>query len=170
MQIAFGCSVFRGAKRSGFPELNLIAAAVRAAVFALNAAANTAAPLEFEPTAASLRPLARKVLLDASGLMASRGSWSIEEDEAMAANQYEIEFIGGPFDGHHQSLSIPVNSLAETVALPVSRNIFRLLAGYHAAPDAPATSIAIYELEIIGSQRRYYFLGATSSSQPFAET
>jgi hypothetical protein len=103
--------------------------------------------------------------------MDSRGSWSIEEEEeTMAANQYEIEFIGGPFDGHRQSLSIPVNSLAETVALPVSRNIFRLLAGYQAAPDAPATSIAIYELEIIGSQRRYYFLGATSSSQPFAET
>lgn len=88
----------------------------------------------------------------------------------MAANHYEIEFIGGPFDGHRQSLSIPVNSLAETVALPVSRNIFRLLAGYQAAPEAPATSIAIYELEIIGGQRRYYFLGATSSSQPFAET
>ncbi|HVX64808.1 MAG TPA: hypothetical protein VHC19_29590 [Pirellulales bacterium] len=81
-----------------------------------------------------------------------------------------VEFIGGPFDGHRQALSIPADSLADTVALPVSRNIFQLLAGQPNAPMAPATSVAIYELEVINDRRRYYFLGATSAAQPFAET
>ena len=88
----------------------------------------------------------------------------------MAATPYEIEFIGGPFDGHRQTVSIPVASLADTVALPVSRNIFRLLAGQSSMPGDAATSIAIYELEELHGRQRYYFLGATSSSQPFAET
>ena len=87
----------------------------------------------------------------------------------MASTPYEIEFIGGPFDGHRQTVSIPVASLADTVALPVSRNIFRLLSGCNSVPGEAATSIAIYELEELHGQQRYYFLGATSSSQPFAE-
>lgn len=88
----------------------------------------------------------------------------------MAATPYEIEFIGGPFDGHRQMVSIPAASLADTVALPVSRNIFRLLAGHRSVPGEPATSIAIYELDELRGRQRYFFLGATSSAQPFAET
>lgn len=80
-----------------------------------------------------------------------------------------VEFIGGPFDGHRQALSLPADALAETVALPVSRNIFQLLAGLPNGPTAIATSVAIYELEVINDRRRYYFLGATSAAQPFAE-
>ena len=87
----------------------------------------------------------------------------------MASTPYEIEFIGGPFDGHRQTVSIPVTSLADTVALPVSRNIFRLLSGCNSVPGESTTSIAIYELEALHGKQRYYFLGATSSSQPFAE-
>ena len=88
----------------------------------------------------------------------------------MAATTYLIEFIGGPFDGHRQTISIPAESLAETVALPVRRNIFQMLNGQTGAPDTPTTSIAIYELEVIHGRRRYYFLGATSATKPFAET
>lgn len=87
----------------------------------------------------------------------------------MAATPYEIEFIGGPFDGHRQMVTIPAASLADTVALPVSRNIFRLLAGHRSVPGEVATSIAIYELDELRGRQRYFFLGATSSTQPFAE-
>ncbi len=81
-----------------------------------------------------------------------------------------VEFIGGPFDGHRQMLSLPADSLAETVALPVSRNIFQMLAGHSHAVEAPVTSVAIYELEVLDDRRRYFFLGATSATQPFTES
>ena len=40
-----------------------------------------------------------------------------------------VEFMGGPYDGHCQSVP-SAESLADTVALPVNRNIFRMLSGY----------------------------------------
>jgi hypothetical protein len=76
--------------------------------------------------------------------------------------------MGGPYDGHRQMVPAP-ESLAETVALPVNRNIFRLLSGLPAAGDVRTTSIAIYELEAVDGSPRYYFLGATSPAEPFAQ-
>ncbi|OYV88951.1 MAG: hypothetical protein B7Z73_07460, partial [Planctomycetia bacterium 21-64-5] len=60
-------------------------------------------------------------------------------------------------------------ALAETVALPVNRNIFRMLSGLPAMVGARTTSIAIYELEKAEDCVRYYFLGATSAAEPFAQ-
>ncbi|HEV3343945.1 MAG TPA: hypothetical protein VG125_26460 [Pirellulales bacterium] len=79
-----------------------------------------------------------------------------------------VEFIGGPYDGHRQTVPSP-EGLAETVALPVNRNIFRMLSGLPAAGDAHTTSIAIYELEALDGSPRYYFLGTTSAAEPFAQ-
>lgn len=79
-----------------------------------------------------------------------------------------VEFVGGPYDGHCQTVPTP-DALAATVALPVNRNIFRLLSGLPAAGDARTTSIAIYELELVESWPRYYFLGTTSPAEPFAQ-
>ncbi|HWB08478.1 MAG TPA: hypothetical protein VG826_04615 [Pirellulales bacterium] len=80
-----------------------------------------------------------------------------------------VEFIGGPYDGHRQMVPAP-EALADTVALPVNRNIFRMLSGLPAAGDARTTSIAIYELDEIDGSARYYFLGTTSPAEPFAQT
>lgn len=79
-----------------------------------------------------------------------------------------VEFIGGPYDGHRQMVPTP-EALAETVALPVNRNIFRMLSGLPTAGDARTTSIAIYELEALDGSPRYYFLGTTSPAEPFAQ-
>ncbi|HET6879593.1 MAG TPA: hypothetical protein VFI31_05550 [Pirellulales bacterium] len=79
-----------------------------------------------------------------------------------------VEFIGGPYDGHQQSVP-SADALADTVALPVNQNIFRLLSGLPASENVRNTSIAIYELEMVEGAAKYYFLGATSGAEPFAQ-
>jgi hypothetical protein len=79
-----------------------------------------------------------------------------------------VEFIGGPYDGHEQSVP-SADALADTVALPVNRNIFRMLSGLPATENVRTTSIAIYELEMADGAARYYFLGTTSAAEPFAQ-
>jgi len=79
-----------------------------------------------------------------------------------------VEFVGGPYDGHRQSVPSP-EALVDTVALPVNRNIFRMLSGLPATGNARTTSIAIYELEAVDGSPRYYFLGTTSAAEPFAQ-
>ncbi|HVX11185.1 MAG TPA: hypothetical protein VHC22_08400 [Pirellulales bacterium] len=80
-----------------------------------------------------------------------------------------VEFIGGPYDGHRQGVP-SAEELADTVALPVNRNIFRMLSGLPATEPVRTTSIAIYELEMMEGAARYYFLGTTSPAEPFAQT
>jgi hypothetical protein len=72
-----------------------------------------------------------------------------------------VEFIGGPYDGHRQRVPTP-EALTDTVALPVNRNIFRMLSGLPATGEARTTSVAIYELEIVDDSPRYYFVGTAS--------
>jgi len=81
---------------------------------------------------------------------------------------YQVEFIGGPFDGHRQPISIPPTALASMAAFPISHNIFRLLNNEADVPDAPPSSLAIYELAVVDEQPRYHFLGAASAAQPIA--
>jgi hypothetical protein len=83
---------------------------------------------------------------------------------------YQVEFIGGPFDGHRQPISIPLTALAAMAAFPISRNIFHLFDGVSREPDAPTTSLAIYELAVVDEQPRYHFLGSASTAHPIAET
>jgi hypothetical protein len=71
---------------------------------------------------------------------------------------YRVQFLGGPFDGHVQAVRLPPNCLAKLVALPVSREIFQMLAGQRPAPRTPVTSEALYQLEEMGSQPCYRFL------------
>lgn len=87
----------------------------------------------------------------------------------MQATTNRVEFLGGPFDGHRQIVAVP-ESLAETVALPVNQNVYRMLAGLPAQGNVPTTSIAVYELDASDGHPRYFFLGATSPAEPFAQT
>ena len=50
----------------------------------------------------------------------------------------EINFIGGPYDGHVQTFVVPTDRLFRKMAVPVNRNVFRALAGMPRGPEAPA--------------------------------
>lgn len=79
---------------------------------------------------------------------------------------YKIEFIGGPYDGYRQTLATPFGELAEIVALPVSRDIYRLLDGETRGQGVPITSVAVYQLEKSGNSWRHRFLGGASPQIP----
>ena len=64
----------------------------------------------------------------------------------MIRREVKIEFIGGPFDGHTQSVFAPPASSKSTLALPVNENVFRMLDGKESGPASPSPTVALYEL------------------------
>ena len=76
--------------------------------------------------------------------------------------QYQIEFIGGPFDGHLQDISLAPGELAEMVLLPVNENMLRMVQGQHRGPKAVPTSVAMYSLEQHEGRWRYRYGWAAS--------
>ena len=76
-----------------------------------------------------------------------------------------VEFIGGPFDGHVHLASFPPDELAPLASLPVNENMFRMLENHPPRVKAPATSVAVYELQHAGGTWRYRFLGSTAASE-----
>ena len=80
-------------------------------------------------------------------------------------SRYTIEFIGGPFDGHHQTLSIAPEELAPEAVMPVSRNMFRLMEARVPTRSEPLTSIAIYRRDESADGCRYRFVAARSPTQ-----
>jgi hypothetical protein len=75
---------------------------------------------------------------------------------------YIVEFVGGPFDGYRQAVSIPPDDLAPQLALPVNRTIFRLFEGRMPAKGTPITSIAFYRQDVSHGCICYRFLAARS--------
>lgn len=75
-----------------------------------------------------------------------------------------LEFVGGPFDGHHQSIAVLPDQLAQTVALPVNENVFRMLDGKLRGPAQPSRTVALYELHQ-GAPWQYRFLGSRMASE-----
>lgn len=69
-----------------------------------------------------------------------------------------IEFIGGPFDGYCQAFEEPSERLAETVALPVNENVFRMLEGQSRGPAQPTRTVALYER--FDRDHRFFFTGS----------
>lgn len=69
---------------------------------------------------------------------------------------FEIEFIGGPYDGHKQRLES--GCPAEVVAWMVCRDAFRLLSGDESRSGRPITGVAIYELRLVQGLFQYRFL------------
>ena len=72
----------------------------------------------------------------------------------------EVEFIGGPYDGHKELLGSACP--AEELAWIVCEDVFRLLAGKDRRKHGRITSVAIYELEVVDGLFHYRFLGAIS--------
>lgn len=77
----------------------------------------------------------------------------------MAERSIQLEFVGGPFDGHSQSFSPPLCELGSTVALPINDNVFRMLAGRRRGPASESRNVALYELFGREGRWRYYFVG-----------
>lgn len=82
----------------------------------------------------------------------------------MKQTQIFVEFVGGPFDGHSQSLAASEDELATTVALPVNDNVFRMLEGKLRGPARPSRTVALYVLSRDGNWR-YHFLGSRMASE-----
>lgn len=74
----------------------------------------------------------------------------------MLAARY-IEFLGGPFDGHCQRVSLEPEELAGVALLPVSRTVFGWLEGQAQPVETRVTSVAVYHLELTGAVCRYRF-------------
>lgn len=73
---------------------------------------------------------------------------------------FEVEFIGGPYDGHKELIGS--GPPAEELAWIVCEDVFRLLAGKDDRKHGTITSVAIYELEVVDGLFHYWFLGAIS--------
>lgn len=74
----------------------------------------------------------------------------------------EVEFVGGPFDGHRQAIGRPSDGEQEVVAIPVNENVFRMLAGRPRLSRLEPTSVAVYELRRHRGEYRYYFMVSES--------
>ncbi len=78
-----------------------------------------------------------------------------------------IEFIGGPFDGH-------IESIADDDEMPpelwwmVNANVFWLLDGKPHGLRQPITSVALYNIQTRADENRYVFLGAVSLDELLA--
>jgi hypothetical protein len=77
----------------------------------------------------------------------------------------EIEFVGGPYDGHKEScFTRPIHLPADVVWL-VCEDVFRLLDGKDRCPGGAMTSVALYKLDADSGTCRYRFAGAVSVKQ-----
>ena len=78
-----------------------------------------------------------------------------------------IEFIGGPFDGHMQTIFAPPASYKSTLALPVNENVFRMLEGKDAGPARLSPTVALYELYDLqeDGERQYRYIGTRPAAE-----
>ena len=74
----------------------------------------------------------------------------------------EIEFIGGPYDGHKEPCFTSPTHLSAEVVWLVCDDAFRLLAGKDHHSGGSLTSVAVYELEVSNGRFRYWFARAIS--------
>ncbi|MCA9125061.1 MAG: hypothetical protein H6822_02620 [Planctomycetaceae bacterium] len=69
----------------------------------------------------------------------------------------EVEFVGGPFDGHRQTIRLSKEDCQQAIVIPVNENAYRRLAGLSPVPNAGASSYAVYELRKRDREYCYYF-------------
>ena len=71
---------------------------------------------------------------------------------------YTLEFMGGPYDGYTQVVSIPQENLLAMVSLPVNRNVLQVIQGDPPGAESPTRTVAMYELHEAPFGWRYQFL------------
>jgi hypothetical protein len=77
----------------------------------------------------------------------------------------EIRFIGGPLDGYRETRPPGQVGLAEVLAVPINSNLLTALVGERRGPKKPASSVAVYELQILDGVVEYRFVGQTTARQ-----
>lgn len=80
-------------------------------------------------------------------------------------NQRDVEFVGGPFDGHVY-VGAGARQIAEYVAVPVNARTLSLLDGKGEGKKGAASSVAVYQLQRTGNGWRYLFV-AVAPPQDF---
>lgn len=78
---------------------------------------------------------------------------------------FQIEFMGGPFDGHKLPCAARPLHLPADIIWFVCDDVFRLFAGKVGPPDGSINSVALYKLEAGGGACRYRFAGTASAAQ-----
>jgi hypothetical protein len=68
-----------------------------------------------------------------------------------------IQFIGGPLDGHRQTLSQRNRGLPKSLNLEFTSKTYRVLDKQSSMPNVPA-SLAVYELKVKDVVPTYYFV------------
>lgn len=72
---------------------------------------------------------------------------------------FQVEFLGGPYDGHQQTCSHKIR-LPTQVIWPVCADAFALLNGTIRCRTGTITSIALYEIAWESGAVRYRFMRA----------
>lgn len=89
----------------------------------------------------------------------------MRDGDADQLQHFEIEFIGGPYDGHKEPCFVrPIHLPADLVWF-VCEDVFRLLDGGDLCSGGSITSVALYELERVNGTCRYRFVGAISAKE-----
>jgi hypothetical protein len=74
---------------------------------------------------------------------------------------FQTEFVRGPYDG----LEVMCPVLADAVAMPVSRNVLRRMAGDFTGEPSPVSTLAVYRLCKKDNRSRYEYLGSLPTSR-----
>jgi hypothetical protein len=81
----------------------------------------------------------------------------------MPSRIVQIQFVGGPYDGHVQAFGDP--GLLNHLSLPVSENMLPLLKGEKLGPSTPINSLARYALRQVVDDWQYQFVELISARE-----
>jgi hypothetical protein len=81
----------------------------------------------------------------------------------MTHRAVEIQFVGGPYDGHKQAFTDP--PVMERLALPVNKNMLPLLKGKTLGPPSSTSTVARYKLRKVEGGWQYHFVEAVSTKE-----
>ncbi len=86
-----------------------------------------------------------------------------ESASLMPPRIIQIQFIGGPYDGHLQPFGD--SGLIQQLSLPVNENMLPLLKGESLGPSTPINSLARYRLRQVGDDWKYEFVELISAKE-----
>jgi hypothetical protein len=81
-------------------------------------------------------------------------------------NAYEVEFVGGPLDGHTYSFFHSPAELPPLVKLGISADVVRVLIGEKRKVLSPPSSLAVYCLDRNGDEWRYSHVASIPAEEP----
>ncbi len=78
---------------------------------------------------------------------------------------HEVEFIGGPLDGHNYAFSHTPDDLPSLAKLSISADVVRVVTGEKNRVTEPASSTAVYCLDAENGTLRYYFVASIAAEE-----